>query len=128
MIGYLKDLTHGTATGMYVLAGMLVIGSIAGVAHARETGRTLRARGSIEDLYRGRTSQGVADAMPRFAANLTMMYTEHAFLDRFAAAAKTALRAVEFLFPGDFARRGTSRRGSKRTASAGAVQRAARRH
>jgi len=29
MIGYLKDLTHSTATGMYVLAGMLVIGSIA---------------------------------------------------------------------------------------------------
>ena len=25
--------------------------------------------------------------MPRFAANLSMMYTEHAFLDRFAAAA-----------------------------------------
>jgi D-galactonate transporter len=29
MIGYLKDLTHSTATGMYVLAAMLVIGSIA---------------------------------------------------------------------------------------------------
>ena len=26
--------------------------------------------------------------MPRFAANLSMMYNEHAFLDRFAAAAK----------------------------------------
>ena len=37
--------------------------------------------------------------MPRFAANLTMMYAEHAFLDRFAAAAADGFRAVEFLFP-----------------------------
>ena len=40
--------------------------------------------------------------MPRFAANLTMMYNEHAFLDRFAAAAKDGFKAVEFLFPYDF--------------------------
>ncbi len=37
--------------------------------------------------------------MPRLAANLTMMYNEHAFLDRFAAAAKDGFRGVEFLFP-----------------------------
>jgi 2-dehydrotetronate isomerase len=37
--------------------------------------------------------------MPRFAANLSMMYSEHAFLDRFAAAAKDGFRGVEFLFP-----------------------------
>lgn len=37
--------------------------------------------------------------MPRFAANLTMMFTEHDFLDRFAAAAKSGFRAVEYLFP-----------------------------
>ena len=37
--------------------------------------------------------------MPRFAANLSMMYTEHAFLERFAAAAADGFRAVEFLFP-----------------------------
>jgi hydroxypyruvate isomerase len=37
--------------------------------------------------------------MPRFAANLTMMYNEHVFLDRFAAAAKDGFTAVEFLFP-----------------------------
>jgi hydroxypyruvate isomerase len=41
--------------------------------------------------------------MPRFAANLTMMYNEHAFLDRFAAAAKDGFRGVEFLFPYEFA-------------------------
>ena len=37
--------------------------------------------------------------MPRFAANLSMMYNEHAFLDRFAAAAKDGFQGVEFLFP-----------------------------
>jgi len=37
--------------------------------------------------------------MPRFAANLSMLYTEHAFLDRFAAAAQDGFGAVEFLFP-----------------------------
>ena len=37
--------------------------------------------------------------MPRFAANLTMMYAEHAFLDRFAAAAIDGFTAVEYLFP-----------------------------
>jgi len=37
--------------------------------------------------------------MPRFAANLTMMYAEHAFLDRFAAAAADGFVAVEYLFP-----------------------------
>lgn len=37
--------------------------------------------------------------MPRFAANLTTMYTEHNFLDRFAAAAHDGFLAVEFLFP-----------------------------
>ena len=29
VIGYLKDVTHSTASGMYVLAAMLVIGAIA---------------------------------------------------------------------------------------------------
>lgn len=40
--------------------------------------------------------------MPRFAANLSMMYQEHAFLDRFAAASRDGFRGVEFLFPYDF--------------------------
>ena len=48
--------------------------------------------------------------MPRFAANLTMLYTEHPFLDRFEHAAKAGFKAVEFLFPyafdaGDIKRR-----------------------
>jgi 2-dehydrotetronate isomerase len=37
--------------------------------------------------------------MPRFAANLSMMYQEVGFLDRFAAAAQDGFRAVEFMFP-----------------------------
>ncbi|HEY1102414.1 MAG TPA: 2-oxo-tetronate isomerase [Burkholderiaceae bacterium] len=37
--------------------------------------------------------------MPRFAANLSLMYTEQPFLDRFEAAALDGFRAVEFLFP-----------------------------
>jgi len=37
--------------------------------------------------------------MPRFAANLTMLYNEHAFLDRFSAAAADGFVAVECLFP-----------------------------
>jgi hydroxypyruvate isomerase len=37
--------------------------------------------------------------MPRFAANLSMMYSEHAFLERFAGAAADGFAAVEFLFP-----------------------------
>lgn len=37
--------------------------------------------------------------MPRFAANLSMLYGEHAFLDRFAAAAADGFEAVEYLFP-----------------------------
>ena len=37
--------------------------------------------------------------MPKFAANLSMLYAEHAFLDRFAAAAADGFTAVEFMFP-----------------------------
>ena len=37
--------------------------------------------------------------MPRFAANLSMLYPEHDFLDRFAAAAADGFTAVEYLFP-----------------------------
>jgi hydroxypyruvate isomerase len=41
--------------------------------------------------------------MPRFAANLTMMFNEWDFLDRFDAAAEAGFTAVEFLFPYDHA-------------------------
>ncbi|MEC5215412.1 hydroxypyruvate isomerase [Actimicrobium sp. GrIS 1.19] len=39
--------------------------------------------------------------MPKFAANLTMMFNEVAFPERFAAAAAAGFTAVEFLFPYD---------------------------
>jgi len=37
--------------------------------------------------------------MPKFAANLTMLFNEVEFTDRFAAAAQAGFRAVEYLFP-----------------------------
>jgi hydroxypyruvate isomerase len=43
------------------------------------------------------TNKGIA--MPQFAANLTMLFTEVPFLDRFERAARAGFDAVEFLFP-----------------------------
>src|SRR3982074_1247186 len=40
--------------------------------------------------------------MPKFAANLTMLFGELPFLDRFAAAKAAGFSGVEFLFPYDF--------------------------
>lgn len=37
--------------------------------------------------------------MPKFAANLSMLFNEVDFLDRFAAAAAAGFRGVEYLFP-----------------------------
>ena len=42
--------------------------------------------------------------MPRFCANLSMLFTEHDFLDRFAAAAQAGFAGVEFHFPYAFDR------------------------
>jgi len=39
--------------------------------------------------------------VPRFAANLTLMFNEWPFLDRFDAAAEAGFAAVEYLFPYD---------------------------
>ena len=41
--------------------------------------------------------------MPKFAANLSMMFNEVPFPERFAAAARAGFSAVEFLFPYDYA-------------------------
>ncbi len=40
--------------------------------------------------------------MPKFAANLSMLFTELPFLDRFEAAAQAGFKGVEFLFPYEF--------------------------
>ncbi|HRN89684.1 2-oxo-tetronate isomerase [Hyphomicrobium sp.] len=37
--------------------------------------------------------------MPRFAANLSFLFTDLPFLDRFEAAAKAGFKGVEFMFP-----------------------------
>ena len=40
--------------------------------------------------------------MPRFAANLTMMFNEVDFLQRFDIAAEAGFKGVEYLFPYDY--------------------------
>lgn len=40
--------------------------------------------------------------MPKFAANLTMMFNEVPFLERFEAAAKAGFKYVEYLWPYDY--------------------------
>src|SRR5262249_60324486 len=40
--------------------------------------------------------------VPKFAANLTMLFNEMPFIDRFAAAKAAGFSGVEFLFPYDF--------------------------
>jgi hydroxypyruvate isomerase len=40
--------------------------------------------------------------MPKFAANLTMLFNEFAFVDRFAAAASAGFKGVEYLFPYEY--------------------------
>lgn len=40
--------------------------------------------------------------MPRYAANLTMLFTELPFMERFSAAKAAGFEAVEYLFPYDF--------------------------
>ena len=37
--------------------------------------------------------------MPKFAANLSMLYTEHPFMERFTAAAADGFAAVEYVSP-----------------------------
>ncbi len=50
--------------------------------------------------------------MPRFCANLTMLFNEVPFMERFAAAAAAGFRGVEYLFPYEY----------DKTALAGALQ------
>ena len=52
-----------------------------------------------DKLLRSDSTFRPCPAMPQFAANLSLMYTELPFLDRFAAAARDRFTAVEFQFP-----------------------------
>ena len=56
--------------------------------------------------------------MPKFAANLTMLFNELDFLDRFEAARKAGFKAVEYLFPYAYDRKLLA----EKLASAGLVQ------
>lgn len=47
--------------------------------------------------------------MPKFAANISLLYSELPYLDRFAAAAASGFEAVEILFPYDSAAKETQR-------------------
>ena len=40
--------------------------------------------------------------MPQFCANLTLLYNEHDFPERFGAAARAGFKGVEYLFPYDY--------------------------
>ena len=42
------------------------------------------------------------DLAPKFSANLSMMFQEVPFMERFSAAAKAGFKAVEFMFPYDY--------------------------
>ena len=43
--------------------------------------------------------------MPKLAANISMLFAEHPFLERFGAAARAGFRAVEYQYPYEFAAR-----------------------
>ncbi len=47
--------------------------------------------------------------MPRFAANISMLFAELPYLDRFAAAANAGFKAVEILSPYEVAAKETQR-------------------
>jgi hydroxypyruvate isomerase len=61
-------------------------------------------RRGCADRHVGASGLSEADKekiMPKFAANLTMLFTEVPFLDRFALAARAGFESVEYLFPYD---------------------------
>ena len=47
--------------------------------------------------------------MPRLAANLSMLFGEVDFMQRFGAAAKSGFKAVEYMFPYDYDKQGLAR-------------------
>ena len=75
----------------------------AAIEHHINGEHRLIAVGAIKPKRAARRADPEAAAMPRFAANLSMLYNEHAFLDRFGAAARDGFAAVEYLFPYEFA-------------------------
>ncbi len=66
------------------------------------TSRGYALRALQEPPPRASDSHSESTSMPRFAANLSMLFTELPFLDRFEAAASAGFKGVEFLFPYDY--------------------------
>ncbi|MEH6606911.1 MAG: hydroxypyruvate isomerase, partial [Pseudomonadales bacterium] len=40
--------------------------------------------------------------MPKICANISMLFNEHAFLDRFECAAQAGFQGIEYWFPYDY--------------------------
>ena len=55
-------------------------------------------------------AQDVCPIVPKLAANLSLLFNEVAFLERFAAAAKAGFRHVEYQFPYEFDKREIAQR------------------
>src|ERR1700730_15806813 len=72
-------------------------------ASAGLRGRSIGLRADQSGLMKtvSRTTRGHS-IVPKFAANLTMLFNELPFLDRFAAAKAAGFTGVEYLFPYDF--------------------------
>src|SRR5512144_2227697 len=61
---------------------------------------------------RTKTTGAIGRAMPRFAANLTFLFNEVPFLERFGEAANAGFHAVEFAFPYEWPTREIAERAS----------------
>src|SRR5947209_19919714 len=69
----------------------------------RACGPSPNSADPILPVRSGKSSRrSAAPDMARFAANLTWLFTEYDFLDRFDAAADCGFDAVEVLFPYDY--------------------------
>jgi hypothetical protein len=72
-------------------------------ADATAEAERLAVRGKASMQQAARDAVRTPPRMPRFSANLSMLFSEHPFLDRFEQAAKAGFQAVEFQFPYAFA-------------------------
>ena len=84
--------------------GVSIVSSIAR-AKGPGNGATRHTRGAvIHTPWEGETGRAddarlPGEPMPRFSANLSFLFGEHLFLERFAAAAGAGFAAVEYMFP-----------------------------
>src|SRR3954469_26074087 len=58
-----------------------------------------RSDGCAREQVQSLLARSKWETMPKLNANLSMMFNEVDFLDRFAAASKAGFKGVEFLFP-----------------------------